>query len=142
MKFNLSQGTRLSTFFEQVVDNEIKDSSKKENIYSRRHVLSDFRDNDDDHETDGEPIEKANAVRLAAESKMTEEWVGDGNVVDQLEEIAYQVAGTEDARDRWIVKGRYYLNMSNKEIGTELGLSDDTVQRRKTNVLAELMINI
>ena len=141
-KFDPGQGTRVSTFFEYVVDSGIKDVLKKEDIYSRRHALSDFRDNEDDDGTDGEPIEKTDAVRLAVENKTAEEWTGQDNMVDQLEEIAYHVDGLRDAVDRWIINRRYYLNRSSREIGDELWISDDTVQRRQTKALAEIRMKL
>jgi RNA polymerase sigma factor (sigma-70 family) len=141
-KFDPGQGTRLSTFFEHVVDSRIKDVLKKEGTYYHRHAFSDFRDNEDDHETDGGPIEKTDAVRLAVENKTAEEWIGEDNMVDQLEETAYHVDGLRDALDRWIINGRYYLNRSSRELGVELGISEDTVQRRQTRALAVLRMKL
>ena len=140
-KFDPGQGTRLSTFFERVVDSRIKDVLKKENLYYRRHAFSDFRDNEDDG-TDGEPIEKTDAVRLAVENKTAEEWIGEDNMVDQLEEIVYYVDGLMDGVNRWIIKCRYYLNRSSRELGGELWVSEDTVQRRQTRALAELRMKL
>ena len=76
------------------------------------------------------------------ENKTAEEWIGEDNMVDQLEEIAYHVDGLRDALDRWIINRRYYLNRSSREIGDELGISDDTVQRRLTKARAELSMKL
>ena len=141
-KFDPGQGTRVSTFFEYVVDSGIKDVLKKEDTYSRRHTLSDFRDNEDDDGTDGEPIKRTDAVRLAVENKTAEEWTGQDNMVDQLEETAYYVDGLRDAVDRWIINCSYDPNRSSREIGDELWISDDTVQRRQTKALAEIRMKL
>ena len=139
-KFDPSRGTRLSTFFEYVVNGDVIDHLIKENLYSSRHALCSFLDDHDDTPMDGEPVEKAAAVQLAVEAKIAEEWVGEDNMVDQLEEIEYCVAGIEDAIDRWIINGRFYRNRTAKEIGSELGLSDGTVTRRETKALAEMKL--
>ena len=68
-KFDPSRGTRLSTFFEYVVNGDVIDHLIKENLYSSRHALCSFLDDHDDTPMDGEPVEKAAAVQLAVEAR-------------------------------------------------------------------------
>jgi DNA-directed RNA polymerase specialized sigma subunit len=137
MKFNPDQGMRVSTFFEQVVDNGIKDFLKKENLNNNRHLLADFRDNDD-HRT-GEPIERADAVRLATESTMAQELVGEDNIVDQLEEAHRLSDDCLSDANRALLKARLEGDdKTDEELGSEFDLSGNAYQKRNSRSLSKL----
>jgi DNA-directed RNA polymerase specialized sigma24 family protein len=130
MKFDPIQGTRLSTFFEQVVGNGIKDSLKKENLYARRHEPCDFRDNEDDYQP-GEPIEKTHAVRGVVDGQTATEFAGEENMAAALKDVRQLLeTGLSAANRALLMTGFEDDDKTYEEIGAKFGRSGNAVQKR------------
>ena len=138
-KFDPSRGTQLSTFFEQVVNGDILDHLKKENLYSRRHALCGFQDDHDDTPMDGEPVKKAAAVQQAAEKTMALGWVGEENEIHQLNEIRQQLDHRVGDVNLLLVMTKLEDDdKTNEELGSELGISGNAYQKRYSRALEKL----
>jgi RNA polymerase sigma factor (sigma-70 family) len=142
-KFDVSKGVRISTFFEQVVNGDILDVLKKENLYARRHELCDFLDRENDNqkdcETDGEPVERSTAIRLVVDGQTATEFPGEENrnaAIKDLRELFE--TGLSAANRVLLMTGLEDDDKTDEEIGAEFGLSGNAVQKRRSRALEKL----